>query len=689
MKHRALCMFAVAVLSCNGGVFGQDEPNTYKLVTSESQLESGGVYLIASGFADGEVYALSYNNGNNRKGVIVNAFDTSIVHETAILSSDKTNPYELVLGGKAGAWTFYDAVSDAYLNVTDTKTFNYLQTISKLDNYACFSIAISDDYAATIKATKKTVKNWFMFNPSSNLFSCYDSDQNNVYLYKKVIGASDPVITVEKPVISPATGNYYESQTVVIGAEEGCTIYYTTDGSSPSASSILYTEPFVVSETTTIKAIAVDSEGYESKESSVTVTILEREPDASFEAPYTYDEISAFSDSKLPTKNVWVKGYIVGYLGAENSGDLTTDCNNTGTNKINTLGIGHIDASGKQYVPVKLSDEIKSVLNINDNRHNLGKEIYIYGKLGKFWGLKAVETPVKVVCRDNTPPYGYIIAGSGFADSELDFVFSDANATSIDLRCCQDDVSDFQILSPNSLIIKNKNEENADNVISKNNNRYVCQRLVLNNGYAFRVPFNFTAEEVTYTMNISAAGYATLCLPFNCSVPDGLTVYRLESLSGKEIIAMEVDTLEANKPVLLKGEQGIYIFSAKDADIVVPEDMNNGILKGVYSKQNVEAGSYVLQMHGDEPAFYVVASGKEPVINSFRAYMTVVSQTTNLLTLRIVDPNEVNSIGHIVESNDVVAEEYYNIYGIKQDGLTKGLNIMKMSDGSVRKIYVK
>lgn len=691
MKHRIMYLFAMMLLSCRVGVFGQDGQNTYKLVTSESQLEVDGVYLIASSAKDGDAYALSFDNGNNRKGVSITVTNASIICEVATETGDKTHPYELILGEKGGTWTFFDAVNNAYLNATNTTSSNWLKTIEKLDNYAYFSIVIGDGGVATIKAAQKTQKHWLRFNAGSNLFSCYGDGEKDVYLYKKVNGETpiEPIIIVEKPTISPNTGNYYDAQTVAIEAEEGCTIYYTTDGSSPSTSSLVYEKPFVVSETTTIKAVAVNAEGKMSQETSVVITILEREPDASFEAPYTYDEVNSFS--KLPTKNVWIKGYIVGYIDGGNDGNLTTEFkpNDTGTNKSKTLGVGRLDAVGKQYIPINLSEDTKSVLNLYDNRHNFGKEFYSYGLIEKIWGINGMKEPTKIICRDCSSPYGYIVAGSGFKDTELDFVFSDANATSIDLRACIDDVCSRKILSPNTLIIKDKNEEGKTNVIVKNDENYVCQRLVLNNGYAFRPPFDFVANEVTYTTTISVAGYATLCLPFDCSVPDGLTAYKLESIKGKDIIGVEVDMLEADKPVLLKGEQGEYTFSATDVSISADGSMANGILKGVYSRQNVEAKNYVLQMHDNEPEFYIVAEGKEPTINPFRAYMTAVSLTANLFTLKIVDRSEIDGLQDAVEDGTSVVEEYYNIYGVRLSVPERGVNIVRKSNGDIKKIFVK
>ena len=69
------------------------------------------------------------------------------------------------------------------------------------------------------------------------------------------------VSSVAKPVFSPAGGTYTEAQQVSISCQtEGAVIYYTTDGSTPTTESTLYTQPINVETTTTIQAIAVTEE---------------------------------------------------------------------------------------------------------------------------------------------------------------------------------------------------------------------------------------------------------------------------------------------------------------------------------------------------------------------------------------------------------------------------------------------
>ena len=62
--------------------------------------------------------------------------------------------------------------------------------------------------------------------------------------------------TVTAPVISGNT-SFSETTSVTMSAEAGAEIRYTTDGSTPTASSTLYASALTLSATTTVKAIAI------------------------------------------------------------------------------------------------------------------------------------------------------------------------------------------------------------------------------------------------------------------------------------------------------------------------------------------------------------------------------------------------------------------------------------------------
>ncbi len=111
--------------------------------------------------------------------------------------------------------------------------------------------------------------------------------------------------TLATPTIMPAGGNYDAAQTVTITAEEGVTIYYTTDGSEPSIASAVYTEPITVGEgTTTIKAIAVKSGLYNNSDVASAQYVIELpvttfKGDVNGDGKITISDVSALIDYLL------------------------------------------------------------------------------------------------------------------------------------------------------------------------------------------------------------------------------------------------------------------------------------------------------------------------------------------------------------------------------------------------------
>ncbi|MEU4517810.1 chitobiase/beta-hexosaminidase C-terminal domain-containing protein [Amycolatopsis sp. NPDC024027] len=80
--------------------------------------------------------------------------------------------------------------------------------------------------------------------------------------------------TVAAPTFSPPGGTYSAAQTVTISsATAGATIRYTVDGSTPTASSTLYSGPISVPNSRTVNAIALKSGSTTSPVSSASYTI--------------------------------------------------------------------------------------------------------------------------------------------------------------------------------------------------------------------------------------------------------------------------------------------------------------------------------------------------------------------------------------------------------------------------------
>lgn len=82
-------------------------------------------------------------------------------------------------------------------------------------------------------------------------------------------------VPIAAPKFSVNSGTYSNAQTVELTCEtEGTTIYYTTDGSTPTAESTVYTGAITISQSTTVKAIAIDADGNRSSVATATYSIM-------------------------------------------------------------------------------------------------------------------------------------------------------------------------------------------------------------------------------------------------------------------------------------------------------------------------------------------------------------------------------------------------------------------------------
>lgn len=80
--------------------------------------------------------------------------------------------------------------------------------------------------------------------------------------------------SLHAPTFSPAAGTYSGAQSVTISeADPGATLYYTTDGSTPTASSSAYSGPIAVNRTETLVAIAMETGFANSQAATAAYTV--------------------------------------------------------------------------------------------------------------------------------------------------------------------------------------------------------------------------------------------------------------------------------------------------------------------------------------------------------------------------------------------------------------------------------
>ncbi len=179
-------------------------------------------------------------------------------------------------------------------------------TVSNI-NSTTLTVASDANFTSDVQtievAAAKGQMTYTVENPSENCYykltyDCASGSSNGLITISKVeyyIDGETPVVTVAAPTFSPAAGEVEAGTAVTISAPDAEMIVYTTDGTAPSYANNngeIYTEPIVVNEAMTIKAIAVDADENESAVATAAYTI---KPEAVSVA--TVAEFNALADN--------------------------------------------------------------------------------------------------------------------------------------------------------------------------------------------------------------------------------------------------------------------------------------------------------------------------------------------------------------------------------------------------------
>lgn len=107
----------------------------------------------------------------------------------------------------------------------------------------------------------------------------YSNNTGNAqqFCFNKVTITTGSSTKVATPIFTPAAGAVVAGTKVSISSTEGATIYYTTDGTTPTALSTAYSAPIAIEKAMTIKAIAV-KEGLENSEVATAAYTITQAP---------------------------------------------------------------------------------------------------------------------------------------------------------------------------------------------------------------------------------------------------------------------------------------------------------------------------------------------------------------------------------------------------------------------------
>ena len=210
--------------------------------------------------------------------------------------------------------------------------------------------------------------------------------------------------------------------------------------------------------------------------------------------------------------------------------------------------------------------------------------------------------------------------------------------------------------------------------------------------YTVNSHIDFNIVETTkpsITINTTDAGWGTTILPFAvASLPNGVKAYTCAAVDGTKLTLVEVVALEANKPYIIEGSWNETLTGDAQGTALT---YTEGLLTGVYVATEVPVGSYVLQkkwnIAGTEEGvgFFKVAEGKQPTAMANRAYLTVSASEARDAFFFDGMTTAIDAIQALMNGEAVI----FNTNGVQIPQLQKGMNIIKMENGTIRKVVVK
>lgn len=423
-------------------------------------------------------------------------------------------------------------------------------------------------------------------------------DEYNSDPWATIVEATPAITHLDAPTIS-GDEVFMESTNVTITSAvdvDGVAIYYTLDGTDPKTASQPYNAPFLLTETTTVKAIAV----YKSITSDVATMTFEKF-DAN--APRTIADLASIKTDLASVTVSFVNAKVV--YGEDNNFILRENIDGKyyALDVLNTQLPFKIGATVSGTVKLKVAfkanpAENNGVLSTADVAETSDADLNISQS------TSVVPIPLEVsVLKAKDYPGDLLVVKDGkwYPNNGNPQLYNYNSAgTEYDVYVSNHSLYSFEDFSqPDVMLWYNDVYTDGKSPLAK-----------------------IIGEKETAEYKVTEVGWATFIVPFDYDKPDGLTIYECTSVNedGK-LVVEERDYLKANTPYLLKGAEANQIlegYAAKHAGTYT-----NGVMTGVYSDQEAPANSYILLNHPDEAglAFYFVPDGITAYVDANRCYV--------------------------------------------------------------------
>lgn len=253
---------------------------------------------------------------NNRNG---NYYDHSAVNDNLFYAKEMR---EVKQSSEPLRWglQFTSAVTNEFDFTTAEKALGFILPAGTHYITVCY---VGDIYVKAKTGNSTSTLEGEVGNSNSNGSSCqfftytrnYETPifisrkgSNNTTITKIIVSETDLVTT-------PAISQSDNTVTIVSGSSNkgnSVTTYYTTDGSTPTASSSVYSEPITLTQACTVNAISISNESVSSEVASLACTYTATEVSSvnisGLSAPVKGEALKVLSDLSTETEGITISG---------------------------------------------------------------------------------------------------------------------------------------------------------------------------------------------------------------------------------------------------------------------------------------------------------------------------------------------------------------------------------------------
>ena len=473
-----------------------------------------------------------------------------------------------------------------------------------------------------------------------------DRKQNysgNYFPLTKIVVATPAITHLDAPTIS-GDALFVESTNVTITSPvdvEGVAIYYTLGGTDPTTASQPYNAPIPLTETTTVKAIAV----YKSITSEVATMTFEKF-DAN--APRTIADLASIKTDLASVTVSFVNAKVV--YGEDNNFILRENIDGKyyALDVLNTQLPFKIGATVSGTVKLKVAfkanpAENNGVLSTADVTETLSHNLTITP------GTSVMPIPLEVPLLEvRNYPGDLLVVKDGKWDPSINGIYEYEPSTTGWGHGAEHDV-----------YVSNYSEYTFGQY------DVIDVMLWYNDVYTEKTSprAKIIGAKDTYEYVMTAAGWGTIIIPFDCEKPEGLTIYECTSVNDAKLVVEEVNNFKANTPYLLKGTKGVQTNYLLEGYAAKHEDKyEKGVMVGVYVKQEPPLNSYILQNQEAGLAFYChLDQGNGAWVGPNRCYIK--PQDGGLKSIQFPD-DETNGV-RTANAADSTLVDVYTTTGVK------------------------